>query len=233
MGLKVLVYQDVVHKKKYQNGKGFKWDEAYTLDGMNTQGIAVSGQMSGTDTPIQSTKDITKSATLEMSGQLKLMKYQTINYSVQDFLASLSVLLESGEVLTKLGELSFLKSQGFYPTSDPNIYCLKTSKVYFLTTLAKLSKSCLGFLPTWGMTVSGKCLTAKISPFPRIGSASSLSDILEPNPSQKYYLSRQTIDRLLKFGIRLVKKDGIAGTLKARTGGPQNDERYLLDDLPP
>jgi hypothetical protein len=41
----------------------------------------------------------------------------------------------------------------------------------------------------WGMTANGKCLTAKISESHRIGKECSLSDILEEQVDQKYFLS--------------------------------------------
>jgi site-specific DNA-cytosine methylase len=44
-------------------------------------------------------------------------------------------------------------------------------------------------LMNWGMTVNGKCLTAKISESHRTGKECSLSDILEEQVDQKYFLS--------------------------------------------
>src|SRR5947208_9611155 len=51
---------------------------------------------------------------------------------------------------------------------------------------------------TWGMTCNGRCLTARISAFPRIGNGSSLSDILEDNPDPRYFLSEQSLQYLLR-----------------------------------
>ena len=42
-----------------------------------------------------------------------------------------------------------------------------------------------------GMTVNGKCLTARISESRRTGKGCSLSDILEDSPDQKYFLSEK------------------------------------------
>jgi len=45
----------------------------------------------------------------------------------------------------------------------------------------------------WGMTVNGKCLTARTLESRRIGSEYSLSDILEAKPDPKYFLSENAI----------------------------------------
>jgi hypothetical protein len=77
------------------------------------------------------------------------------------------------------------------------------------------------------MTANGRCLIVKTSESPKTENGCSLSDILETNPDPKYFLSQEAVDRITKFGLRTTSKDGLAGTIKARTGGPQNDERYL------
>lgn len=102
---------------------------------------------------------------------------------------------------------SFLTSHGFYPTKDPDIFCLKTSKVYLVTTAAKLSRQSLGFSPTLGMTLNGKFLTQKTSAFPKTGKGSSLSDILEENVPDKYFLSQERIDKMFSR----VQKNKAAG----------------------
>lgn len=89
---------------------------------------------------------------------------------------------------------------------DPDIWCLKTSKVYLVTTLAKLSRQYLKFSPTWGMELNGRYLTAKDG-FHKIGSESSLSDILEENVEEKYYLSQERIDKMFSR----VQKNKAAG----------------------
>ncbi len=54
-----------------------------------------------------------------------------------------------------------------------------------------------GFWTSWGTTVNGKCLTAKISEFHRTGQECSLSDILEKEVDEKYYLSNEKTMRLI------------------------------------
>lgn len=46
---------------------------------------------------------------------------------------------------------------------------------------------------------NGKCLTADISEYHRIERESSLSDILEDSPDKRYFLSQQTIKRLMSY----------------------------------
>lgn len=58
-----------------------------------------------------------------------------------------------------------------------------------------------------GITFSGKCITANTSGFRNTGNASTLSDILEEHPDQKYFLSSRRIRTLLN---RINKKRGQA-----------------------
>lgn len=53
-----------------------------------------------------------------------------------------------------------------------------------------------------GTLSNGKCLTAKISAFPKTGSACSLSDILEPSVDEKYFLSKEQTARILTNSTR-------------------------------
>ena len=46
---------------------------------------------------------------------------------------------------------------------------------------------------------NGELLTLKISGFPKTARECSLSDILEENPGEEYYLSEQTTRRLLSY----------------------------------
>jgi hypothetical protein len=114
-------------------------------------------------------------------------------------LARLLAWLGSVEDLKKPGAHSFLTFYGFSITKDPHILYSKTSKVYLVTTVEKLSRQSLGFSPTWGIESNGRYLTAKTSEFPRIGSVSTLSAILEPNVDDKYFLSEEQSDRILNL----------------------------------
>ena len=63
--------------------------------------------------------------------------------------------------------------------------------------MLKHSTLLLTNLQNWGMTSNGKCLTARITESPRTGKGSSLSEILEEHPDQKYFLSEKMTQRLL------------------------------------
>ncbi|SNX61268.1 hypothetical protein SAMN06296273_2723 [Nitrosomonas ureae] len=49
------------------------------------------------------------------------------------------------------------------------------------------------------MTASGKCLTAKITEYPKTVNGCSLSDILEEHPDPKYFLSDTIANRLMSY----------------------------------
>ena len=59
-------------------------------------------------------------------------------------------------------------------------------------------RSCVRW-ESWGISWNSRYLTAAISECRKIGRECSLSDILEKNPDEKYFLSQQTIDRLLSY----------------------------------
>ena len=160
--------------------------------------LIVSGQMSGINTPEPSTKNTGEKVlvTPETSEQLMLTQFQTTICSRRDFLARVSALLEKGGDLRTQGEHYFLTSAESFELNDPAIVCLKTSKDSYPTTTGKLSRLSWNRWQNWGMTANGRCLTARISEFPRIGKECSLSDILEKNPNQKYFLSEKSMKTL-------------------------------------
>ena len=49
----------------------------------------------------------------------------------------------------------------------------------------------------WGMMWNGKCLTAKILECPKIGNVCSLSDILEENVPEMFFLSAEKVSQLV------------------------------------
>ena len=122
---------------------------------------------------------------------------QTLSYSLEDFLAKLSVLQENEKDLTIQGVRSFLRLQGFCRTKDPHIFYSKMLKVYCLTTKEKLSKSYLGFSPNWGIMLNGRYLILPISECHREESECSLKDILEKDDEEKYYINENTMRNIL------------------------------------
>ena len=93
--------------------------------------------------------------------------------------------------------LSFLKLLGLQKKKDHLIYSLRTSEAYSLTTKEERLTQSSPRLMKWGMMRNGKCLTANIS-FHKTGNVSSLSDILEENVPDKYFLSESMTKKLMQ-----------------------------------
>ena len=117
--------------------------------------------------------------------------------SVEDFRAKLSLLQEQDEDLKIQEELSSLKLQGSHLFSNPDIYSLKTSRDSSTTTEEIPLRSSSQRWMNWGMMWNGKCLTAKILESPKIGHVCSLSDILEEEVDERYFLSAEKISQLV------------------------------------
>src|SRR3990167_2997288 len=126
--------------------------------------------------PFLSMKNIIITKTMEVLKQSNLMNYPTLTLSVEDSLAKVSALLEKEGDLTiqeARYSLTLLESLGL---KDLGYYSLRTSKVSSLTMGVEPLIPSSEHLMSWGMTVNGKCLTARISESPRIGKECSLSD---------------------------------------------------------
>lgn len=152
-----------------------------------------------TSTQLKSMKGTSTTPIMETQQQLIPLTSQTSTSLWVDSLARLSQLLVNDLDSTKLGVHYSLTSLGFSSTKDPDIWYSKTSKVYLVMTAAKLSRQSLGFSPTWGISWSGKFLTAKTSAFPKTASGCSLSDILEENVDDKYFLSAEASSKILNL----------------------------------
>ena len=119
--------------------------------------------------------------------------------SVEDFRARLSRLQEVDEVLKIHEELCFLKLHGSHLFSDLNIYSLRTLKdSSTMTEELHLRPSSEPWM-SWGMMWNGKCLTARILESPKIGNVCSLSDILEENVPEEFFLSQALADKLINI----------------------------------
>ena len=124
-----------------------------------------------------------------------------------DFRAKLSALLEIEEDSKILEELSSLKSQDSHLYSNLSIYSLKTSRDSLTTTKEIPLRSSSQRWMNSGMMWNGKCLTAKISEYHKTGNVCSLSDILEENVDEKFFLSEEKMRNLVLKGRRF-KTDG-------------------------
>ena len=157
----------------------------------HTEYLSVFGRTSGTNTPPKSTKSTMENATQGTLLPSHQVKSPTLTSSVLASLAKRLASLEKGKDLRTLEGLSFLKSLGFSPTKDPDIFFSKTSRVWLVTTGAKLCKSYLGFLPTWGIEISSGVWLIRRATSPRIVRGYSLSDILETEVDERYFLSEK------------------------------------------
>src|SRR5699024_3705676 len=122
--------------------------------------------------------------------------------SAEDSHAKLFQLLGNEEVLTTLEGLYSLKSFVSPISSDHAIYSLNTSKDCSITTTEiPLRQSSERWMNS-GMMSNGMCLTLKTFPqegdqFPKTGKGCSLSDILEEQVHEKYFLSEEITKRLI------------------------------------
>ena len=98
---------------------------------------------------------------MEMQQRLIPEPSQTLISWLEDFLAKHSAWQDSDEDLTIQEEHSFLISQGFSITKDPEIFCLKTLKVYYLMTAEKTFQTMLGVLSDMGYVIEWEVLNSK------------------------------------------------------------------------
>ena len=100
---------------------------------------------------------------------------------------------------------SSLKLSECLEKSDLNIFYLKMFPVCLtMTKGGLLRKSSLRY-QTWGMVLNGRCLTARISVFPKPGKECTLSDILTKDVPEKYYLSQSATLRLLNKSLAEIR----------------------------
>src|SRR5574344_914795 len=135
--------------------------------------------------------------TMKTSDKSILQQYPTLKFSVADFLVNLLALQEKDEDLKTLEALYFLKLRGFSKTKSPNILYSKMLKAYLTTTVEELSQLSLAFSPTLGIKCNGRFLILSSSAFLKTGKECTLSDVLEQNVSEKYFLSQDAIARIL------------------------------------
>lgn len=87
----------------------------------------------------------------------------------------------------------------------PKYFYLKMFPVCLtMTKGGLLRKSSLRY-QTWGMVSNGRCLTARISVFPKPGKECTLSDILTKDVPEKYYLSQSATLRLLNKSLAEIR----------------------------
>ena len=175
----------------------------------------VSDSLKSTSTQSKSTGNTSPVTRISETSQPSTKKiYPTLTSLLEGFLAKHFPLLENVEA-SVIQEARFsLISLGLSGKNNHAFYCLKTSKGFYLTTKAAPSTQSSPRLMSWGTTVNGKCLTAKITESPRTESGSSLSDILEEQVDRRYFLSEKAIAGILKHKANhRAKGNGFGATL--------------------
>ncbi len=144
---------------------------------------------------------------LEMPPQLIPLVSPTLSVSLEDFLANLFQMLESGEDLKILRALCFLRYVESYGLRNHAIYCLRTSIQSYGTIKLKHFKPSLDHWMNWGMMRNGKCLTADVTESPKTEREFSLSEIFEELPPPIYFLSEKRKREIINNTIELRKKN--------------------------
>ena len=119
--------------------------------------------------------------------------------SVEDFRARLSALQEIDEVLKIHEELCSLRLLGSHLFSDLDIYSLRMSKDSSITKTELHSRPLSQPWMNWGTTWNGNCLTARILESPKIENVCLLSDILEENVPEEFFLSQTLANKLINI----------------------------------
>src|SRR5690625_4270330 len=117
--------------------------------------------------------------------------------SLEDSHAKLFQSLGNVKDLMTLEEHFSLKSLVSQVSSDHRIYSLKTLKDYSTTTAEIPLRLSSERWMNSGMMRNGVCLTLKTLEYPKTGKGYSLSDILEEQVHEKYFLSQKATDRLV------------------------------------
>lgn len=141
-----------------------------------------------------------------------------------DFPVSPSQSQEREKDLTIQEERCFLRLLELFPLKNLSISSSKMFPVCLTMTQGKHLKQSSIHWMNWGMMCAGRYLTAKISEYPNHEIECSLSDILEDNVPEKYYLSRKQAEKLLykekpTQGEQIYLSKGLSCTLTSGSGG--------------
>ena len=163
-------------------------------------GLLVLVTPKSTNTPLPSTLTTSQpTTTMETSPQSTQKNCQTLTSLSEDSLAKLLASLESAEDLKTPEERCSLNLREYCEQNSLDFSCLKTLKDFSAMTTETLLKPSSPRLQNWGTTANGKCLTARISESHKIEKECSLSDILEEQVDQKYFLSETIQKRLMSY----------------------------------
>ena len=160
---------------------------------------SVSGQTNGTNTQPQSTDTTSETSQSQISGQLTLGLSPTSTCSLSDGLAKITQLLDNEPDKSKVAEAAYLLRQCEYSgLKSPSISLLRMSPDFSASMRVMTSTKQLDCLPTLGMTCNGNVLIQG-GFSPKIESGFTLSDILEPSPDPRYFLSEKQVAHIEKI----------------------------------
>ena len=129
--------------------------------------------------------------------QLTRQIYPILTFFAEDFPAKASPYQDVAPGSLTPEERSSLRFPDWLKQDGLRILCLRTwPDSCRMTRAGRFVPSSPRFM-TWGMVLNGQCLTAPILVPRTQESAFSLSDILIPDASEKYYLSSEQTERLL------------------------------------
>src|SRR3990170_5559474 len=170
-----------------------------------------------------------------MSEQLSLIEnYRVDSTSLRSgFHARIYQWQENEEDFMQHGVGSFLRLCKSLKLPDPQSLSLKTSKDSYHRQIGETLRPSCEQLPTLGfMTANGSCLIHS-GFYPKIENASTLSDILEENPDQKYFLSEKATKRFLNYSggfggrFRPKEENQVADTLTSRYYKQGRTDTYI------
>ncbi len=163
--------------------------------------------------------------------------YPISTFWSEDSLVKAFQLPEQEKDLTIQEERCFSRLLELLPLKNLSI---STSKMFpdclTMTQAGHLKQSSVHWM-SWGMMCAGRYLTAKILEYPNQEIECSLSDILEDNVPEKYYLSRKQAEKLLykekpTQGERIYSSKGLSCTLTSGSGGfGGHSGLYLIEIL--
>ena len=138
-----------------------------------------------------------------ISGKYEQMNYLSQIAGVSDSLVKTSALPENKPDSHESVQVCFSQLRGLLETSkkkiDPQFYLLRTLKTYLALTEGLTLP---GFSLNWtksGTMQNGSFSTLKTSEFRRTENACLLSDILEDEVDEKYFLSDTAMNRLISY----------------------------------
>lgn len=150
--------------------------------------------------------------------------YPISTFWSEDSLVKAFQLPEQEKDLTIQEERCFSRLLELLPLKNLSISTWKTFPDCLIMTQGKHLKQSSVHWMAWGMMYAGRYLTAKILEYRNHEIECTLSDILEDNVPEKYYLSRKQAEKLLykekpTQGERIYSSKGLSCTLTNGSGG--------------